>query len=68
MEDLGILTPAEVEYFEDFYSYTFDSLFTYLLTLDDQAAIEFFPSLDKLYANSFTAINNSFGSSFKITS
>ena len=44
MEDLGILTPAEVEYFEDFYSYTFDSLFTYLLTLDDQAAIAFFVS------------------------
>ena len=63
MDTQNILTPAEISAFEALNDYTFDSLFNYLQSLDNEAAITFFIDFinNPYYGVPFAGPNNPTG-------
>lgn len=63
MDTQNILTPAEISAFEALNDYTFDSLFNYLQSLDNEAAIAFFIDFinNPYYGVPFAGPNNPTG-------
>lgn len=63
MNTQNILTPAEISAFEALNDYTFDSLFNYLQSLDNEAAIAFFIDFinNPYYGVPFAGPNNPTG-------